>query len=41
VSVRTVGNHINHIYAKLGIGSRDELRIALDLESGARMETSW
>jgi DNA-binding CsgD family transcriptional regulator len=26
LSVRTVGNHINHIYAKLAIQSRDELR---------------
>jgi DNA-binding CsgD family transcriptional regulator len=27
--VRTIGNHINHVYAKLGIGSREELRLAL------------
>jgi DNA-binding CsgD family transcriptional regulator len=26
LSVRTVGNHINHIYGKLAIQSRDELR---------------
>jgi DNA-binding CsgD family transcriptional regulator len=31
LSVRTIGNHINHVYAKLGISSRDELRLALDL----------
>jgi DNA-binding CsgD family transcriptional regulator len=36
LSVRTIGNHINHVYAKLGISSRDELRIALELgEVGA------
>ena len=29
LSVRTIGNHINHLYAKLGIGSREELRLAL------------
>lgn len=29
VSVRTVGNHINHLYAKLGVSTRDELRGAL------------
>jgi DNA-binding CsgD family transcriptional regulator len=29
LSVRTIGNHINHVYAKLGIGSREELRLAL------------
>jgi DNA-binding CsgD family transcriptional regulator len=27
LSVRTVGNHINHVYGKLGISSRDELRV--------------
>jgi DNA-binding CsgD family transcriptional regulator len=27
LSTRTVGNHINHIYSKLGISSRDELRV--------------
>jgi DNA-binding CsgD family transcriptional regulator len=31
LSARTVGNHINHVYSKLGISSRDELRIALDV----------
>ena len=31
LSARTVGNHINHLYAKLGISSREELRIALDI----------
>lgn len=30
LSVRTVGNHINHVYAKLRIGSREELRHVLD-----------
>jgi DNA-binding CsgD family transcriptional regulator len=29
VSVRTVGNHINHLYAKLGVMTRDELRAVL------------
>jgi DNA-binding NarL/FixJ family response regulator len=29
LSVRTVGNHINHVYSKLGITSREELRVAL------------
>jgi DNA-binding CsgD family transcriptional regulator len=33
LSVRTIGNHINHVYAKLGIGSREELRIVLDVDS--------
>jgi DNA-binding CsgD family transcriptional regulator/tetratricopeptide (TPR) repeat protein len=41
LSVRTIGNHINHVYAKLGIGSREELRIALDLVSDARMDATW
>jgi DNA-binding CsgD family transcriptional regulator len=31
LSVRTIGNHINHVYAKLGISCRDQLRVALDL----------
>jgi DNA-binding CsgD family transcriptional regulator/tetratricopeptide (TPR) repeat protein len=31
LSARTVGNHINHVYSKLGISSREELRIALDV----------
>ena len=26
ISVRTVGNHLNHVYTKLGVNSRDELR---------------
>ena len=34
LSARTVGNHINHLYAKLGISSREELRAAIDV-SGA------
>jgi DNA-binding CsgD family transcriptional regulator len=33
LSIRTIGNHINHVYAKLGIGSREELRVVLDLDS--------
>jgi len=33
VSARTIGNHINHVYTKLGISSRDELRAALGVES--------
>jgi len=31
LSIRTIGNHINHVYAKLGISTREELRLALDL----------
>jgi DNA-binding CsgD family transcriptional regulator len=31
VSVRTVGNHINHLYGKLGVSSREELRAVLHL----------
>jgi DNA-binding CsgD family transcriptional regulator/tetratricopeptide (TPR) repeat protein len=31
VSVRTVGNHINHLYGKLGVSTRDELRAVLHL----------
>jgi len=33
LSARTIGNHINHVYTKLGISSRDELRAALGVES--------
>jgi DNA-binding CsgD family transcriptional regulator len=29
VSIRTVGNHINHAYGKLGVSTRDELRAVL------------
>jgi DNA-binding CsgD family transcriptional regulator len=29
LSARTIGNHINHIYSKLGISSREELRLAV------------
>jgi DNA-binding CsgD family transcriptional regulator len=36
LSLRTVGNHINHVYGKLGITSREELRAALDVGSAAR-----
>lgn len=32
ISVRTVDNHLASVYAKLGIGGRDELRAALGLE---------
>jgi DNA-binding CsgD family transcriptional regulator len=35
LSARTVGNHINHVYSKLGISSRDELRIALDVPNSS------
>jgi DNA-binding CsgD family transcriptional regulator len=35
LSVRTVGNHINHVYAKLGIASREELRVVLAVGDGA------
>jgi DNA-binding CsgD family transcriptional regulator len=34
LSVRTIGNHINHVYGKLGIGSREELRLALHMAGG-------
>jgi len=30
VSARTVDNHLQRVYAKLGISGRDELRSALD-----------
>ncbi|MEQ1787371.1 MAG: helix-turn-helix transcriptional regulator, partial [Acidimicrobiales bacterium] len=33
LSVRTVGNHINHIYGKLAVQSRDELRAAVDFRN--------
>ncbi len=33
VSIRTVGNHINHVYGKLGITSREELAALLSLSS--------
>jgi DNA-binding CsgD family transcriptional regulator len=33
LSPRTIGNHINHVYAKLGISSRDELRAAIGVDS--------
>lgn len=32
LSVRTVGNHLNHVYGKLGLGDRDELADALGIE---------
>jgi DNA-binding CsgD family transcriptional regulator len=32
VSVRTVDNHLYRIYAKLGVESRDELAVALELD---------
>ncbi|HMK12479.1 MAG TPA: LuxR C-terminal-related transcriptional regulator [Acidimicrobiales bacterium] len=32
VSIRTVGNHINHVYGKLGISTRDELAALLSLD---------
>jgi DNA-binding CsgD family transcriptional regulator len=34
LSLRTVGNHINHVYGKLGISSRDELRAAIGVLPG-------
>jgi DNA-binding CsgD family transcriptional regulator len=33
VSIRTVGNHINHVYGKLGISTREELAALLSLPS--------
>jgi len=36
LSVRTIGNHINHVYTKLGIGSREELRLALHVTAADR-----
>jgi DNA-binding CsgD family transcriptional regulator len=41
LSVRTIGNHINHLYAKLGVSSREELRLALGVEFDARMGPRW
>ena len=32
LSVRTVGNHINHVYGKLGITCRDELRVLVQAD---------
>ena len=31
VSIRTVNNHLNHVYAKLGFSDREQLATALDL----------
>ena len=36
VSIRTVGNHINHLYAKLGVSTRDELRAVLRFTASQR-----
>jgi DNA-binding CsgD family transcriptional regulator len=36
LSPRTVGNHINHVYSKLGITSREELRAAIGVDASAR-----
>lgn len=33
LSPRTIGNHINHVYSKLGISSRDELRAVVGVSS--------
>ncbi len=35
VSIRTVGNHINHVYGKLGISTREELAALLSLSSSS------
>ena len=43
LSVRTIGNHINHVYAKLGIGSREELRVvqqASTAKDTSRLQTA-
>jgi DNA-binding CsgD family transcriptional regulator/tetratricopeptide (TPR) repeat protein len=36
VSIRTVQNHLQHVYMKLGITSREELATSLGLTDGAR-----
>ena len=33
LSVRTVGNHLNHIYTKAGISGRAELALVLGLDA--------
>ena len=33
VSVRTVGNHLNHVYGKLGLSDRAQLATVLDVEA--------
>jgi len=38
VSARTVGNHLAHVYEKLGISGRDELAVALEGGKEARSE---
>jgi DNA-binding CsgD family transcriptional regulator len=38
LSVRTVGNHINHVYGKLGISSREELRVLVGADDGVSLE---
>jgi DNA-binding CsgD family transcriptional regulator len=35
VSVRTVNNHLQNAYTKLGVSSRAELRAALDVGEGS------
>ena len=35
LSTRTIGNHINHVYGKLGISSREELRAAVGVQADA------
>ena len=35
VSIRTVGNHINHVYGKLGISTREELAALLSPSSSS------
>jgi DNA-binding NarL/FixJ family response regulator len=40
VSVRTVGNHINHLYAKLGVSSRTELSAVLHVHPEAQPQVT-
>ena len=38
LSTRTVDNHLQHIYAKLGVNGRDQLVVALGRESALRRD---
>ena len=38
LSTRTVDNHLQHVYTKLGVNSRDQLVAALGRESALRRE---